>query len=399
MNRWWGSSKDSDQQAADRASRAARRTINSLPLPSSSDDEEGEYRDCDTSLLFGNVDGADDVDSEDEMTNAAAAAAAELARQRELPVDQADFENDSESWKKELKLKFQSHDVEYWFNAIEAEMKTAGINRQWDKKNAIVPLLPDEIVEELKPLLRLTQADAGAAIYKAVKEEILTLFGAKEEDTFKKAISLKMTGRPSAFGKKLIHIICPGVKPFEGCHCARMVYGFWEAQLSPPIKTALADLKFSKDTYQAMFKLADKAWAANGGETRTPAVVAAVNAEASTTTSTDEPSVAAFSARGRGARGGRGGRGNRGNRGGGRGGQNNSTTYNNNNSSNQNASNSSSNASSTNQNKSHQRGPKHPDLPASAKWACAQHWKKGRGAAYCSDPLVCEWKDVIAART
>ena len=182
-------------------------------------------------------------------------------------------------------------------------MKTAGINRQWDKKNSIVPLLPDEIVEELKPLLRLTQADAGNAIYKAVKDEILSLFGAKEEDTFKKAISLKMTGRPSAFGKKLIHIICPGVKPFDGCHCAHMVYGFWEAQLSPPIKTALADLKFSADTYQAMFKLADKAWVANGGESRTPAVVAAVNAGADTSSanSTEDPSVAAFAARGRGA--------------------------------------------------------------------------------------------------
>ena len=204
-----------------------------------------------------------------------------------------------------------------------------------------------------------------------------------------------MTGRPSAFGKQLVHIICPGAKPMQGCHCARMIFGFWEAQLGPPVKTALADMKFDATTYQSMFKLADKAWLANGGETRTPAVVAAVKENSSSATDAT-PQVAAFN-RGRGGRGGRGSRGGgRGNARGGRGGQNN--TYNNNNTNqNQSSSTNQNQGSSTNQ-KPHQKGPKHSDLPASASWACAQHWKKGRGAPYCSDPLVCEWSQVVAPR-
>ena len=203
-----------------------------------------------------------------------------------------------------------------------------------------------------------------------------------------------MTGRPSAFGKKLIHIICPAVKPLQGCHCARMVFGFWEAQLSAPIKTVLSGQKFNADTYEAVFKLADGAWLANGGATSTPAVVAAV-AEKPAPSSPTEPQISAVSSNRGGGRGrGRGGRGNnRGGRGAGRGGNSNSnSSYNNNSNQNQNSSNNDPNA------KPHQKGPKHPDLPSNAGWACAQHWKKGRGAPYCSDPLVCQWNQVIAPR-
>ena len=89
-----------------------------------------------------------------------------------------------------------------------------------------------------------------------------------------------------------------------------MIYGFWEAQLGAPIKTKLAGMKFNKDTYKEMFKLADEAWLANGGGPPTPAVVAAVAApNADPTTSDPAPQVAAIRGAGRGNRGGRGGRG------------------------------------------------------------------------------------------
>ena len=307
MHRWWGSKDDADQQASERNSRAARRAIQALPLVPS-DSSEDEYNDCDTSLLFSiGVDGADDGVSEDDMPVDAAQAAAELARQRALPVEDSNFEDDPDSWKKEIKLKFDPNDVHYWFNSVEAEMKKYGINSQWEKKGAIVPLLPDEIRDEVKPLLRLTQTEAGDSIYKDVKTEILALYGPREEDAFKKAIALKMTGKPSAFGKRLIHIVCPGARPFNNCHCARMVYGFWEAQLSAPIKTALAGKKFNKDTYQTLFKLADEAWLANGGASST--VIGAVTKPDSNPSSSpqDSAQVAAVSSRGgRGTRGGRG---------------------------------------------------------------------------------------------
>ena len=97
-------------------------------------------------------------------------------------------------------------------------MKSYGINQQWSKKNAILPLLPEDVVEELNPLLRLTEAEAGASIYGDVKAEILELHGPRDEDAFKKAIALRLTGKPSALGKKLTHILCPGAKPFDTCH-------------------------------------------------------------------------------------------------------------------------------------------------------------------------------------
>ena len=297
----------------------------------------------------------------------------------------SDFNNDEDSWKKEIKIKYDPHDVEYWFNSVEAQMKKFGINRQWDKKDSILPLLPSEVIEECKPLLRLSEADAGNQIYKNLKVEILSLYGQRDEDAFKKAIALKMTGKPSGFGKKLIHIICPGSKPFASCHCARMVFGFWEAQLSAPIKTKLAGQKFNASTYQDLFKIADEAWLANGGSANPPSVVAAVAAENPTLTPESNPQVAAFNQRGRGqargraqTRGGRRGRGGRG-------------SYNNTNQ-NQNS------TPSTTQNKPHQKGPKHADLPNNASWACAQHWRKGRQAPYCSDPTVCQWNNIYVAR-
>ena len=72
-------------------------------------------------------------------------------------------------------------------------------------------------------------------------------------------------GKPSALGKKLLHLICPGSKPLTDCHCVKMVFGFWHAQLTIPIRSAMAGQTFDKDTYKALFTLADQVWVANGG--------------------------------------------------------------------------------------------------------------------------------------
>ena len=59
MNRWWGNSADAERQAGERSSRAARRTISSLPVVQS--DSEEDYLDCDTSGIFGGLDSNDDT--------------------------------------------------------------------------------------------------------------------------------------------------------------------------------------------------------------------------------------------------------------------------------------------------------------------------------------------------
>ena len=387
MNRWLGGAKESESQASARNQRAARRIIRNQLMPTSDE----EFRDCETSFNTSlNLDGEPGETAE---TDIMAAAAAELARQKALPVQDANYADDDDAWKKEIKLKFDRSDVTYWFNSVESQMKKFGINMQWSKKDAIVTLLPEDVIEECKPILRLTQEEAGDEIYKTLKVELMSLYGPKDEDAFLKAMSLRLTTTPSALGKKLIHQICPGPKPFNGCHCAKIVYGFWHSQMTPPIKSNLAALrkKFDKDTYTEFFKLADDTWSANGGNaTSTPTVVAAVAASNPSPLSPDDPPPQVAAAQRGGGRG-RGGRGQR------RGGRNNQGSgrgaYNNNSSSNQQNSN---NQSQQEGQKPHQKGPKaSPDVPSNA---CARHWKEGRNATYCSDPLVCSWVHIIAPR-
>ena len=362
-----------------------------------------EFEDANTSFVAAlNVDGETPTAEEIASTSAAAAAAVPAANMPDVLFEDKNEEDDAEAWKKEIKLKFDPSDVHYWFNSVESLMKKYGINKQWSKKDAIVPLLPDDVIEELKPILRLQEADAGDKIYKTLKQEILLLFGPKDEDVFKKAIALRLTGRPSALGKKLIHILCPGTTPFEGCHCAKIVYGFWEAQLTPQIRTMLSGQRFTKETYKDIFKLADEVWERNGGNANpVPSVVAATR-EAPSSSSSSNPSVTDTSsgsqvpqvaATTRGGRGsGRGGRGGRGNRGGG----NNRGSYNGNNNNTRQNQQQNQNQNQQQGQKAHQKGPKaSPDVPSDA---CARHWREGRNATYCSDPLVCSWAHIIVPR-
>ena len=405
MNRWWGSQKDSESQSAERSQRAARRTLRDLNLnPLSDEDEELVFEDCDTSFRESNIfnlDGNDEIEDLEEIIPGTMNAA-QIAAQKLLPFQDSSFPDDDDAWKKELRIKFEIHDVKYWFNSVESEMKKFGINTQWSKKNAIVPMLPEEVVEECKPILRLSEDEAGDHIYRDLKQEITKLYGPRPQDAFRKAMALRLTGKPSALGKKLLHIICPGAKPLEGCHCDKMVYGFWEAQLGKDIRAGIADYEFNKDTYKKVFDLADKLYLANGGgQISSHAVVAAASVA---DLSDPNPQVSALqSGGGRGGRGQRGGRGGRGGRGAGRGGaQGGNTNSSQNQFQNQNSQPNSNKGSAPRNNsnyqpKPHQRGQRaSPDVPDNA---CSRHWSQGRNATYCSDPLNCSWVHIIAPRT
>ena len=109
MNRWWGNANDSDRQQSERNQRAARRYIQSNIIAS----DEDEFADANSSLTLDpvlNLDG-------DAIDMNAAEAAAELARQRALPVAESNFADDEDAWKKEIKIKFDS-DINYWFNSV-----------------------------------------------------------------------------------------------------------------------------------------------------------------------------------------------------------------------------------------------------------------------------------------
>ena len=107
MFRWQG---DSEKQKAERNQRQAKRFIRQLPTSESDD----EFQDCDTSLSKSlNLDGNDDTESlEDEGMDAAQV----LAAEKRKPVEIANFPDDDDAWKKEIKLKFNNQDVKYWFN-------------------------------------------------------------------------------------------------------------------------------------------------------------------------------------------------------------------------------------------------------------------------------------------
>ena len=88
-------------------------------------------------------------------------------------------EDDKEAWKKSLTVKFDRHDVEYFFTATEAQMKSFGINKQLSKRDALLPLLPEDVIAECKPLLRIPEGDLGTHPYKDLKHEILDIYGKK----------------------------------------------------------------------------------------------------------------------------------------------------------------------------------------------------------------------------
>ena len=378
MHRWWGGKEDSDRQSADRKQRAARRYLASNPQhlsPATDSLDNSLYEDADSSLL--NVDG-----TADEMTDAAARAAAARTAELAKPFDEQDFDDDGDAWKKSLSLKFDRNDVLFWFSETEVVMTNHGINRQWSKRNALMgkDILPDDVIEEIKPLLRLTKQEAGNNIYQTIKKELISIFGPKKETAFEKAASRRLTSRPSALGKLLINDICPDAKPLVSCHCERAVYYYFMQQMPQVIKTQLADKDFNANTYKNIFKLADEVFAANKlGATSGATVVAAVSVtspaapqELDTTQPALQYPVEATSFRGQPRGRGRGPRGNRG-RGGNRGGQTAQPT-------------------TTAQTKPVTTN---ATLPPNL---CSMHKKYQKNAMHCRDPFVCEWAKFIIPR-
>ena len=260
-------------------------------------------------------------------------------------------------------------------------MKSAGINKQLTKRDSLLPTLPEDVIEECKPLLRIPEADLGTHPYRDLKHEILQIYGKKQQDAFARAFSRKLEGRPSALGKLLIHDICPAPKPLTGCHCAPMVWGFWHRQLPQSCKDKLAGKTFDSTTYKQLFIEADDVWASNGGVANAePAVVAAVQQPQQPQALTPQVAAATFRGRGRGNRA-RGRGATRGNQGGGRGGRTTPTP-----------------TTPTTSSDKPQWNPatRHADQPPIG--VCSEHWRSGSQAKWCYSPLDCPWVNRIVPR-
>ena len=133
--------------------------------------------------------------------------------------------------------------------------------------------------------MKLSQTAAGTDIYLRIKKQLLKLYGPKPEDSYLRAKSRILTGKPSQLGKLLVDDICPGEVKLEGCHCARQVWGMFREALPIVIRNHIADMPFTADTYEAVFDKADQVFDSNQGSepltTKSVSVVASTSSEVS----------------------------------------------------------------------------------------------------------------------
>ena len=177
---------------------------------------------------------------------------------------------------------FNKSDIEFWFSQLEDQLTLIGVKRQWTKKIALSRFLPPEIQTEVKSLMKLSQTAAGNDIYLKIKTRLLKLYGPKPEDSYLRAKSRVLTGKPSQLGKLLVEDICPGDVKLDGCHCARQVWGMFREALPILIRNHIADMPFTADTYEAVFDKADQVFDSNQGtEPVTHKSVAAVSSNSS----------------------------------------------------------------------------------------------------------------------
>ena len=290
------------------------------------------------------------------------------------------------------RFEWMEDDLLFWFGQVEIKMAQCGVKKQFTKFQVLATIIPRRIIEEVKPLLRKTEADfTEKDSYKQLKTRILTIFGPKPEESVERALNRVMTTTPSALARALVNDLCKNELDCE-C-CPAIVTALWKRHLSEAVRAGIAEYDMDKDNFDQLVALADKIHAS---KSKLPSVasLALPAAAAAATAGLDETQpaipyataeVAAVQRGGRGGRNFRGGRGGRGFRGGGR----------NNRGANNQAAASSNSAAGTGPK---HKGTKHPDLPAGPWNGCSMHFRWGRGAHFCSEPGSCPWKNIFTPK-
>ena len=289
--------------------------------------------------------------------------------------DQATGDDDGDVYKKlsTLKTPFNKSDAKFWFANFERSIKHFGVKSQITKKEALIKQLTQEAIDECKNLIALEEDEAGDTPYFDLKTELLSLFGPRPEDSYAKAASRVLVGKPSALAKQIINDVCECPKPLQSKCCAKICYGMWIKNLPTYLRAHISGMPFNINTYKDVMTKADECWLSHKQETPTVAAIKAENAAAlADSNDLENPAVAAIkaarggaNARGRGQRGGRGGQGGRGARGGrgGRGGR--------------------------------QLGPRHPQA---VEGSCYVHHQYGPEAWSCADRHNCPMRDIFIPR-
>ena len=77
-----------------------------------------------------------------------------------VPYDKENKDDGEDYWKRTGSIKLEwDPDVQFWFNAIEAQLRQAQVFSQWSKREVLMPLLPKEIMEEVKQILEHNPMD------------------------------------------------------------------------------------------------------------------------------------------------------------------------------------------------------------------------------------------------
>ena len=190
-----------------------------------------------------------------------------------------------------LKLEWNPQQVKFWFTQLENEMYTCEVKSQWLKRCVLVKNLPPKVQSDVMSLLTLKKTEAPDLIYKEIKTEILRLYAPEEEETYKKALGRVLVGLPSQLGQQLVNDLCDKpVKLSCGC-CAKAVKTLWTLQLPNSVKGHIANMRFDKDTYNDVFKAADKVFLSTKTAEMAPSVAAIVNVPQDSTTAPELAAV------------------------------------------------------------------------------------------------------------
>ena len=330
--------------------------------------------------------------------DAEAAAAVIMAFEDENGTDGADALNKAIQSLKNLA--YDPQDLKFTFQQLEIKMKAAGVKKQFTKLQTLTTVLPKEVIDEIKPLLRKeeTEFEQNDA-YKQAKTKIMEIFCQTDEEPFERAMSRVLSGKPSQLARGIVNDMCD--KEMNGCCCHKWVAGAWKRQLPSSVKQAIADTPFNHTNFNQILKTADKVFSST--RPTQSATVAAVAAGASADPALDEafhPSmpwpqhpteVAAYSQRGRGQGRGRGS----GGRGQGRGGQQGrgGGQFNQNRGQNNRGGGGGGRGQGSSRGSGHprHRTQRHADLPPFE--SCFRHWTFGKSAHFCMEPASCPWKD------
>ena len=299
------------------------------------------------------------------------------------PVVEFDVENGLDGDKaneqaRQIKVEFEPNDIKFWFSQIEAEMLMANVKSQWLKKTVLQRNLPNKQKEDVKSYLILTRAEAGDAVYKEIKDELLRLYGPKPADAYCKALSRTMVGLPSQLGAQIIEDVCRKPKKLEGCCCAGAAFALWSLQIPVNVRAHVSNMDFTSATYKQVFETADKVYLSSKSVSVAAfarPVVRSAPAPAATSAGTLNETLPAFDSHNQEVA-----------------------------AMSQSGKNKGQGKNKKNKNKGqgqseNSRGQKHSSVPDHlADKMCSRHHRHGATAWFCVAPLTCPWSTKVSPR-